>query len=103
MGDREMRAIIGALAVLVILATLPIQITWVKNANGLFFVEVTKSNGHKPISEGIIVVTYGFPPEGINLLYKYIDKTSGTHGTDQVNLTGSQNGEIHFIGFSSTH
>ena len=23
------------------------------------------------------------------------------HGTDQVNLTGSQNGEMHFIGFSS--
>ena len=40
------------------------------------------TNARKPISEGIVVVAYGVPPEGINLLYKYSDKDSVNYGAD---------------------
>ena len=55
--------------------------------------------GQNPISEGIVIEASGVPPGGINLLYSYIDHTSGTRGTDQVNAT--QNGQSHMMGFSS--
>ena len=59
----------------------------------------TNSKGQNPISEGIVIEASGVPPGGINLLYSYIDHTSGTRGTDQVNAT--QNGQSHMMGFSS--
>ncbi len=68
-------------------------------ANGQMMLEVTKTNGHKPISGGIVIMASGVPPAGINLLYTYVDHTSGTHGTDQANAT--YNGEMHLLGFSS--
>jgi hypothetical protein len=86
----------AAVAVLVLLTILPIQ---VNNAMGQAMLEVTKTNGHKPISGGIVIMASGVSPGGINLLYKYIDHTSGTSGTDQVNAT--ENGEMHLLGFSS--
>ena len=59
----------------------------------------TNSKGQNPISGGIVIEASGVPPGGINLLYSYIDHTSGTRGTDQVNAT--QNGQLHMMGFSS--
>lgn len=67
--------------------------------NAQIMMEVTKTNGHKPISGGIVIMASGIPPGGINLLYTYIDHTSGTHGTDQLNAT--ENGQMHLLGFSS--
>lgn len=53
---------------------------------------------HEPITEGIVVVTYGIPPGGMNVTYHYYDKTSGSSGSDtgMVNRTG----EMHFLGYT---
>jgi hypothetical protein len=77
-----MKILISAVAILVLLTMLPIQITWARYN----------------ISEGI-VINYGVPREGITVLYKYIDKTSGTFGSDTITL--KENGEMHLMGFSS--
>ena len=49
---------------------------------GPSFADWEITNARKPISEGIVVVAYGVPPEGINLLYKYSDKDSVNYGAD---------------------
>jgi hypothetical protein len=92
-----MKVLIGAVAIAVLLAVLLVQTVWF--AYGQMMTEVTKTNGYKPISGGIVIEASGVPPGGINLLYTYIDYTSGTHDTDQFNATG--NGDMHMLGFSS--
>lgn len=58
----------------------------------------TNAKGIRPISGGIVVVAYGVPPGGIQLLYEVIDHTSGTTGTDSFNAT--EDGQSHLLGFS---
>ena len=51
---------------------------------------------HEPITEGVIVATYGAPPRGMNVTYQYIDKTSGSSGSETRMV--NQSGEMHFLG-----
>ena len=51
---------------------------------------------HEPITEGIIVATYGVPSAGMNVTYQYIDKTSGSGGSE-INMV-NQTGTMHFLG-----
>lgn len=52
-----------------------------------------QTNSEKHITEGVIVITYNVPKQGINLIYRYIDKAPGTGGgTIQANLTGADDG-----------
>src|SRR6476660_2132735 len=57
-----------------------------------------QTNSEKHITEGVIIITYNVPKQGINLVYRYIDKAPGTGGgTIQANLTGADDGLFQWI------
>jgi len=37
---------------------------------------------HEPITEGVVVATYGIPSASVNVTYQYDDKTSGSSGSE---------------------
>jgi hypothetical protein len=53
---------------------------------------------HEPITEGIVVATYGIPSAGVNVTYQYYDKTSGSGGSETRMI--NQTGEMHFLGYT---
>jgi hypothetical protein len=53
---------------------------------------------HEPITEGIVVATYGVPSRGMNVTYQYNDKTSGSGGSGTA--TAKENGTMHFLGYT---
>jgi hypothetical protein len=56
-----------------------------------------QTNSEKHITEGVIVITYNVPNQGINLIYRYIDEAPGTGGVMYVNLTGADDGLFQWI------
>ena len=51
---------------------------------------------HEPITEGVVVATYGIPSAGVNVTYQYYDKTSGSSGSETAMV--KENGTMHFLG-----
>jgi hypothetical protein len=51
---------------------------------------------HEPITEGVVVATYGIPSAGVNVTYQYDDKTSGSSGSETTMV--KENRTMHFLG-----
>jgi hypothetical protein len=81
-----MKALIGAAVVVVLMI-------------GVSSVYAVSAKHEKPISKGIIVANFAVPKDGINLIYKYKDETSGTVGEERRNLT-ADSPQMDWLGFS---